>query len=134
MKHKLYVTGDAGAPDAIKDQNGAVVLGLCKVCGQAEVDLTPECPGPTDNVPFPKRMERFVAFCEGRTEALDRADAQAVLQATRDMSQRVFRQLMALNTMQQSLPLIHKALSQGLTLIDAFNAKVTEIDVKKDAN
>lgn len=43
--HKLYETKDADRPDAICDSNGEVVLGLCKVCGQAEADLEPNCPG-----------------------------------------------------------------------------------------
>jgi len=47
-EHILYETGDAGAPDSIKDGNGEVVLGLCKVCGAAEVQLEGRdgyCPG-----------------------------------------------------------------------------------------
>ncbi len=47
MKHVLYKTGDADAPESIKDTNGDVVLDLCKLCKQAEVDLEPECEGPT---------------------------------------------------------------------------------------
>lgn len=39
MKHDLYKTGDAGAPRAILDGNGEVVLGLCKRCGRAEREL-----------------------------------------------------------------------------------------------
>lgn len=45
MKHRLYKTGDDGAPDAIKDRNSEVVLSLCKVCNQAEGELAPTCPG-----------------------------------------------------------------------------------------
>lgn len=41
--HDLYETGDPGAPDQIKDGNGEVVLGLCKRCGKAEVDLDGPC-------------------------------------------------------------------------------------------
>lgn len=41
--HDLYKTGDKGAPDAILDRNGEVVLGLCKKCGKAEVELTEPC-------------------------------------------------------------------------------------------
>lgn len=46
-EHVLYETGDKDAPDAVKDRNGEVVLGLCKVCGLAEIQLdeTPDCPG-----------------------------------------------------------------------------------------
>lgn len=42
-KHVLYETGDPDAPDAIKDSNGEVVLGLCKNCGAAEVELGRKC-------------------------------------------------------------------------------------------
>ena len=38
-EHKLYKTGDADAPDAIKDRNGEVVLRLCRSCGKGEAEL-----------------------------------------------------------------------------------------------
>jgi hypothetical protein len=40
--HDLYKTGD-DAPDEIKDRNGEVVLGLCKRCGRAEIELSEYC-------------------------------------------------------------------------------------------
>lgn len=83
-------------------------------------------PAETDMTPFPLRLKRFTSFCEGEAKELDRADANAILAAMRDMSQRVFRQMAALNTMQQSLPMIQRAMQQGCTLIDAFNIKVAE--------
>lgn len=43
MAHDLYKTGDVGAPDQIKDRNGEVVLGLCKRCGRAEIELSEPC-------------------------------------------------------------------------------------------
>lgn len=43
--HDLFRTGDADAPPAILDRNGAVTLGLCRRCGQGEADLAPSCPG-----------------------------------------------------------------------------------------
>lgn len=43
--HDFFRTGDADAPDALKDRNGVVVLNECRVCGQAEGDLTATCPG-----------------------------------------------------------------------------------------
>jgi hypothetical protein len=43
--HNLYSDGDQGVPEQIYDSNGSVVLGLCKVCGQAEAELEPYCPG-----------------------------------------------------------------------------------------
>lgn len=48
MEHILYRTEEVEAPEAIKDQNGEVVLGLCKVCGRGEADLLLDkgtCPG-----------------------------------------------------------------------------------------
>lgn len=42
-EHVLYETGDADAPDAIKDRNGDVVLALCRNCGKGEIDLHGSC-------------------------------------------------------------------------------------------
>lgn len=44
-RHQLYITEDEDKPNCICDANGDVVLDLCRVCGQAEADLEPECPG-----------------------------------------------------------------------------------------
>lgn len=46
-KHDLFKTGDPDAPDVIKDNNGEVVLDLCRKCGKTEIELTlsPECTG-----------------------------------------------------------------------------------------
>lgn len=41
--HVLYQTGDADAPDVILDRNGDVALGMCKICGKAEIELTEPC-------------------------------------------------------------------------------------------
>lgn len=45
MKHDFYRNGDDGIPSGILDIHDDVVLSLCKVCGQAEGELTPSCPG-----------------------------------------------------------------------------------------
>jgi hypothetical protein len=45
VPHILFKDGDDNPPAAILDNNGQVVLSLCKVCGQAEVDLAESCPG-----------------------------------------------------------------------------------------
>lgn len=37
--HELYKTGDADAPEQIKDRNGEVVLDQCRNCGRAESEL-----------------------------------------------------------------------------------------------
>lgn len=50
IPHILYKTGDKDAPDSIKDDNGEVVLGLCRVCGRGECQLEVSCdesPKPT---------------------------------------------------------------------------------------
>lgn len=41
--HTLYEDGDEGAPEQIKDRNGQIVLGLCKVCRRAEAELVEPC-------------------------------------------------------------------------------------------
>ncbi len=41
--HVLYETSDEDAPDCVKDRNGDVVLGLCRTCGRAEVELSEPC-------------------------------------------------------------------------------------------
>lgn len=43
--HDCYVTGDESAPDVIKDENGEVVLDLCKKCGRGEIELDEPCTG-----------------------------------------------------------------------------------------
>lgn len=44
VKHQLWEKGDAGLPTVLTDRNGDVVLGMCRVCGQAEGDLADVCP------------------------------------------------------------------------------------------
>lgn len=39
-KHDLYKTGDADAPDCIKDRNGEVALAMCRKCKRAESELS----------------------------------------------------------------------------------------------
>lgn len=41
--HVLYEKGDIDAPDVIKDRNGDITLGLCKVCGKGEAELSEPC-------------------------------------------------------------------------------------------
>ena len=45
VKHQLWEKGDAGLPTVLTDRNGDVVLGMCRVCGQAEAELEDTCPG-----------------------------------------------------------------------------------------
>lgn len=45
QRHDFYKTGDADAPEAIKDRNGEVVLDYCRRCGQAEAEIEAVCPG-----------------------------------------------------------------------------------------
>lgn len=42
-QHVLYERGDADAPDVIKDRNGDITLGLCKICGKGEAELVELC-------------------------------------------------------------------------------------------
>ena len=44
--HTVFKTGDAGAPEQIKDRNGEVVLALCKSCGKVEIELQGPCVAP----------------------------------------------------------------------------------------
>lgn len=43
--HVLFTDEDNDAPKAICDRNGNVVLGLCKLCGKGEAELSEPCPG-----------------------------------------------------------------------------------------
>jgi hypothetical protein len=47
-EHDLYETGDPDAPDVVKDRNGKVVLGLCRRCGRAEIELSEPCEPKTE--------------------------------------------------------------------------------------
>ena len=49
IQHDFYKTSDDDAPDAIRDRNGEVCLACCRVCGQAEIELTDYCPGEPEN-------------------------------------------------------------------------------------
>lgn len=46
MQHSIINTGDEDSHRSIEDGHGEVVLSQCRVCGQAEGTLEPECPGP----------------------------------------------------------------------------------------
>ncbi len=50
MKHNLYKTEDNDRHPNICDSNGEVVLGCCRNCGRAEIELdqVPECDMPHD--------------------------------------------------------------------------------------
>jgi hypothetical protein len=45
VEHIFYETEDSDAPEEIKDQNGEVCLGMCKICRCAEGTLPTNCPG-----------------------------------------------------------------------------------------
>lgn len=49
--HDLWKDGDDGIPDALLDRNGQVVLGQCKNCKRAEMELTEPCDAPTRPAP-----------------------------------------------------------------------------------
>lgn len=45
MDHVLYKTGDKDAPNSILDNNGEVVLSMCRNCRRGESELRdPKCP------------------------------------------------------------------------------------------
>lgn len=53
--HNLYKTGDLDAPSIIKDQNGEVVLAMCRDCKRAESDLPEVCNAdPAESTPSKK--------------------------------------------------------------------------------
>lgn len=43
--HVLFKTADKDRPEFICDQNGEVVLALCKLCGRGEIELSEPCGG-----------------------------------------------------------------------------------------
>lgn len=45
-EHRFYLSTDRDVPEQIRDRNNAIVLDMCRICGQAEGDLEPTCPGP----------------------------------------------------------------------------------------
>lgn len=47
-QHDLYKTGDPDAPRDIKDNNGEVVLGLCRRCNRGEIELREPCDQPVE--------------------------------------------------------------------------------------
>ena len=54
--HELYQTGDS-CPDVILDDNGEVVLGMCKKCGKAEIELSEPC-----RKPFGKNDRQLIRY------------------------------------------------------------------------
>lgn len=44
--HELYTTGDSDTPECVMDRNGEVVLGMCRHCGKAEIELAEPCCAP----------------------------------------------------------------------------------------
>jgi len=42
-QHVLFTRDDADAPDCIKDRNGDIALGLCRICGKGEAELAESC-------------------------------------------------------------------------------------------
>ena len=68
-QHDLYEDGDADIPDCVKDRNGDVVLGLCKRCNRAEVELDQPC-GPHVHCFLGDMAARAGAFHEAREYAV----------------------------------------------------------------
>ena len=59
--HELFKTGDADCPHSILDANGEVVLGLCRRCNKAEVQLSEPCVAPP---PQPDRIRECISELE----------------------------------------------------------------------
>lgn len=58
--HVLYTDQDKDRPDIICDRNGQIALGMCKICGKAEIELDEPCIPQTNPVPD-------IPFCEDST-------------------------------------------------------------------
>lgn len=69
--HVFWKKGDTGLPDCLTDRNGDIVLGMCKVCGQAEADLADSCPIIPENK-WPDGAVALVWDQHGRGKALVR--------------------------------------------------------------
>ena len=63
-QHDLYETGDEGVPDSILDGNGEVVLGLCRRCNKAEIELSEPC-RPLNRAAHPVDVEKVCRICDG---------------------------------------------------------------------
>jgi hypothetical protein len=63
VKHELFKNGDPDRPRSICDDNGEVVLGLCRKCGAGEIELEQPC----DDLTAIKRLrgKRFRHFKGG---------------------------------------------------------------------
>ena len=53
-EHKLYQDGDKNIPEIILDRNGQVALGMCKICGKAESELSEACEAKPEHKPCPR--------------------------------------------------------------------------------
>lgn len=67
MFHTLYATGDGDAPDSIKDRNGDVTLGLCRICGRGEADLIEPCTPKPVEMPGCTTKEQALAVAKNCT-------------------------------------------------------------------
>ncbi len=65
-KHQLYTTADKDAPASIKDSNGVVALGLCKVCGRGEVELSAPCRPKRITCSYIGRRDGSVFSCKNK--------------------------------------------------------------------
>ena len=63
-RHDLYAAGDENSPDSIKDRNGEVVLGLCKVCGKAESELSEPCSRAEQSQRVPEKISDYPDYGE----------------------------------------------------------------------
>ena len=89
-KHVLYKTGDIDAPDSIKDNNGEVALGLCRICNKGEIELE----GPCIQKGTPKKQRReWYGPCKTCEYRDDQHQCDACIHASLDNIQKTFHEL-----------------------------------------
>lgn len=84
MEHILYQKGDDNVPDSIQDRNGDITLGLCKICGRGEADLSNDsgaCPGATVKELFPIDCRTLPGSLHGTSMGRDGEPSMTDIQA-----------------------------------------------------
>lgn len=75
MKHVLYQQGDLDSPACIRDRNGDVVLGMCRICGKAEAQLDEPCQPAVLALATPRLTEEPGAIMQRLRNALEELHA-----------------------------------------------------------
>ncbi len=98
-KHVFYKTSDPDAPRRIRDRDNDVVLSMCRICGQAEGELEPECPTP-DPIAVLRKLDE-IDCCTGY--AIQDADYPKFWDAL-DMSRTILKKTPGLAPCRPSTP------------------------------